>query len=162
MTKEDIMKREKEINTPELSIAGNVMAWKNTIIQLSNVSSLSTVALDPVAFPLWTIVGSFIAIILIPFKLAFLTFLFWVVAAIVIYAWYKQNQEIAKQRNLIIMMNSGKVFVIGFKDKEFLEKVYGVLSSIIAEGNESSEHIRININNSTISEEAHVLNDLIL
>lgn len=32
MTKEDIMKREKEINTPELSIAGNVMAWKNTII----------------------------------------------------------------------------------------------------------------------------------
>lgn len=162
MTKEDIMKREKEINTPELSIAGNVVAWKNTIIQLSNVSSLSTVALDPVAFPLWTIVGSFIAIILIPFKLAFLTFLFWVLAAIVIYAWYKQNQEIAKQRNLIIMMNSGKVFVIGFKDKEFLEKVYGVLSSIIAEGNESSEHIRININNSTISGEAHVLNDLIL
>lgn len=162
MTKEDIMKREKEINTPELSIAGNVMAWKNTIIQLSNVSSLSTVALDPVAFPLWTIVGSFIAIILIPFKLAFLTFLFWVLVAIVIYAWYKQNQEIAKQRNLIIMMNSGKVFVIGFKDKEFLEKVYGVLSSIIAEGNESSEHIRININNSTISGEAHVLNDLIL
>ena len=66
------------------------MAWKNTIIQLSNVSSLSTVALDPVAFPLWTIVGSFIAIILIPFKLALLTFLFWVLAAIVIYAWYKQ------------------------------------------------------------------------
>lgn len=60
------------------------------------------------------------------------------------------------------MMNSGKVFIIGFKDKEFLEKVYGVLSSIIAEGNESSEHIRININNSTISGEAHVLNDLIL
>lgn len=162
MTKEDIMKKEKEIDTPELSIAGNVMAWKNTIIQLSNVSSLSTVALDPVAFPLWTILGILIAVVFIPLKLIIVTLLLWIFSAIGIYDWYKKNQEVAKQRNLIIMMNSGKIFVIGFNNKEFLEKVYGVLSSIIAEGNNSSEHIRININNSTISGEAHVLNDLIL
>lgn len=159
MTKENIIK--KEINTPELSIAGNVMAWKNTIIQLSNISSLSTVALDPLKFPFWTILVILGGFVIISESVG-ITFLIWIIAAAIIYFWYKKNQELAKQTNLIIMMNSGKIFVIGFKDKAFLEKVYGLLSSIIAEGNNPSEHIRININNSTISGEAHVLNDLIL
>lgn len=49
------MKKEKTIVTPELSVVGNVMSWKNSVIQLSNISSISTVPLELLPFPTWAI-----------------------------------------------------------------------------------------------------------
>jgi len=49
------MKKEKSIITPQLLIDGNIMAWKNSAIQLSNVSSISTVPLELMPFPSWTL-----------------------------------------------------------------------------------------------------------
>lgn len=153
--------KSKEIRTPELSVAGNVMSWRDTIIQLSNISSLSTVPLELAAFPYWTIIVILVGIFLLQESMA-ISFVAFGVAAVVIYLWYEKNLELKNQRNLVIMMNSGIVFVICFADKGFLQKVYGVLSTIIAEGNTASKHIKIDINNSVISGEARILNDLIL
>lgn len=154
-------KKESEIKTAELSVAGNVMSWHNTIIQLSNISSLSTVSLELKKFPFWTIVALLIGLIFLKYQMLIAIIAFGL-AGVVIYLWYRENERLKSQKNLIIMMNSGKTFIICFEDKQFLKKVYAVLCTIIAERNHSSKHIKININNSTISGEANVLNDLIL
>lgn len=49
------MKKEKTIVTPQLFIAGNIMTWKSSALQLSNISSISTVPLELMPFPLWAI-----------------------------------------------------------------------------------------------------------
>lgn len=152
----------KEIRTPELLIVGNAMSWKDTVIQLSNISSLTTVSLNPEPFPIvWIIVMILASVFLIRYYL-FVSVLLWGFAGLLIYLWYKQNQQLAQRRNLRIMMNSGKLFVIAFNNKEFLKKVYGVLGSIIAEDSHSTKNVRISIENSTITGEASVLNNLML
>ena len=135
------------------------MAWKDSVIQLSNISSISTVPLALKQFPLWTLIGIFIGLLLFKFS-ALTAILFIALSVICIYLWNKQNMELKSQKNLIILMNSGITFSFLFKDEKFLNKVFGVLSSIIAEGNKGSHHVKININNSTISGNANVLNDM--
>lgn len=53
-------------------------------------------------------------------------------------------------------------FSIIFNNQKFLDKVFDVLSFIIAEDGKVNHNIKININNSTIDGNAHVLNDLAL
>ena len=59
-------------------------------------------------------------------------------------------------------MNSGKVFTFIFYDKKFLDQVFKVLSSIIAEKRKEGQNIKINISNSNISGDAKILNDLFI
>ena len=65
------MKKEKTVQTPELFIAGNIMAWKDSVIQLSNISSISTVPLALKQFPLWTLIGIFIGLLLFKLTISF-------------------------------------------------------------------------------------------
>lgn len=153
------MKKEKNIITPQLMIAGNIMAWKDSVLQLSNVSSVSTVPLELMPFPTWVLlvflagIGAFVT--------SWLAAVVFIAVAIgIIYYWYQKNENLKMQRNLIILMNSGITFSFLFNDQKFLNQVFGVLSSIIAEGGKEDRHVKININNSTISGNAKILNDM--
>ena len=155
------MKNEKTINTPQLAITGNIMAWNDSVIQLSSISSISTVPLALTPFPMWTLLlflgglASFMTSLIVAIVCI-------VIGVIVIISWYQKNEEIKLQKNLIILMNSGNTFSFLFKDKTFLNQVFGVLSTIIAENGKEERHVKINISNSTISGNAKILNDIVL
>lgn len=158
------MKKEKNIMTPQLLIDGNIMAWKDSVIQLSNISSVSTVPLEPVSFPSWTLLMLLVGLLALMASktsaILFIAIAFIAIAAIGILCWYSKNEDLKTQKTLIILMNSGMTFSFLFNNQEFLDKVFGVLSSIIAEGGKAERHVKININNSTISGNASVLNDM--
>lgn len=153
------MKKEKSIVTSQLLIVGNIMAWKDSVLQLSNVSSVSTVALEPLPFPSWALLALLAGLAMFIFSWVPAT-IFIVIGMVSILCWYFKNEDLKEQKNLIILMNSGITFSFLFNNQEFLDKVFGVLSSIIAEGGKEERHVEININNSTISGNAKVLNDM--
>lgn len=155
------MKNEKTINTPQLAIAGNIMAWNDSVIQLSNISSISTVPLALTPFPLWIILLLFGGISSFMYS-KIMAIVIIVIGLVAIIGWNQKNEEIKQQKNLIILMNSGITFSFLFRDKKFLNEVFGVLSSIIAEHGKEERHVKININNSTISGNAKILNDMFL
>ncbi len=58
-------KKEKSIETPELLIKGNIMCWEGTMVQLSNISCISTMPLEQLEFPkyaLLLLLGGFIVL----------------------------------------------------------------------------------------------------
>lgn len=152
------MKKEKTIETPELSISGNIMKWENSIIQLSNISSISTVPLSVQAFPWWTIILIVLGMSIFDTSVL-IALLMFAISAIIIFSWYQKNKEIKTKKFLVILTNSGISFSFLFNNKKFLDEVLHVLSCIIAEGKTTNHNIKININNSTITN-SQVLSDL--
>lgn len=146
------------IDTPRLWVKGNIMCWDGTMIQLSNVSCISTIPLVQAAFP-------FISILLLLLGL----FLFkynWMVSLVLlgvggvwIYHWYRINEERKKNTILNIVMNSGNCLQFVINNKEFLDKVLKVLEEIIIDGGVGKQNVSINIEGCQITGNARVLND---
>lgn len=153
------MKQEKTIDTPQLLITGNIMVWKDSMLQLSNISSVSAVALQPVPFPLWTLLVFLLGLFMFSVKVI-LAIAMIIIAVFFIFLWAKNNSDISKQKKLIIRMNSGTVCSFLFNDKKFLDQVFNVLGAIISEAGKEERNIKIDINNSTISGNAKILNDM--
>lgn len=153
------MQKDKTIDTPQLVITGNIMLWKDSMLQLSNISSVSAVALQPVPFPGWALLVLLLGLFAFTIQ-AVIAFVMIVVAVSFIFLWVKNNNDISKQKKLIIRMNSGMVCSFLFNDKEFLDRVFGVLGTIISEAGKEERNIKIDINNSTISGNAKILNDM--
>lgn len=147
---------EKAIETPYLQIRKNIMRWNDTFIQLSNISFISASNMAPmklhILFPILFLVG-----ILIMDASLLTSFLFLIVGAAGIYYWFSENKKRKSQAVLTIRMNSGHNVYFTFDDREFLFKVIGVLESIIVDG---GKDIIISIKDCTISDDAHVLNNM--
>lgn len=147
------------IDTPQLFLKGNIMCWDGMMIQLSNVSCISTMPLAQAAFPLPAIV-----IIL----LGLFAFKYSAVAALVlicgggfwIYSWYRTNVERKKNTILNIVLNSGNQLQIIINNKDFLNKVLKVLEHIIIDGGVGNKKVAINIEGCQITGNASVLNDV--
>lgn len=153
------MKKEKTIETQELLITGNIMSWKGTMLQLSNVSCISTKPLEEDEFPKFSILLLLIGFWL--FKSNFiLSILFLASGGIWVYVWYQENQIKISQSILNICMNSGVNLQFLFKDRNFLEEVLHVLEKIILEGGVGEQNVSINISRCDFSGNAQVLNDL--
>lgn len=152
------MEKEKEIETTNLLIKGNIMSWEGTIVQLSNISFVSTLPLEPLKFPRITIVLLIIGVL--AFKLnGIIAVILLVLCAGYIYYWASASIERESKKVLSIGMNSGNDLHIIFNDKVFLQKVFQVLKQIFIEGGIDNQTISINIQNSQISGNAKILND---
>lgn len=149
----------KSIDTPMLFIKNNIMTWDYTVVQLSNVSYISTSQIEPVKFPTWTLVGLIMG--MATFSINFiLSICILAISGIFIYKWYMNNEERKKEKCLNIGMNSGKTFYILFKEEEFLRKVVAVLQEIFREGGVGKEIVSINIRDCKFGGHAKVLTDL--
>lgn len=144
----------KSVETPEIVIKGNIMTWKNTMLQLSNVSSIST-AQDIPTFP-----GASIALIVLGFLLfnnfkyveilqavGIILIIFGIVP-IVVYAMAVSDHKYY----LSVTMNSGICYNLVVKDKKFLKKMLDVLEQIIIDGGVGNRNYTINIQNSTLGD----------
>lgn len=154
------MKQEKKINTKELTIQGNIMIWEETMIQLSNVSCISTTPLVNVKFPKLSILLLFIGLAVLKSNGVFGVFLFSAGLLWIYFGWYLINEKRKKSTILTVGMNSGVDMNFLFSNKGFLDDVLRVLECILIEGDIGKDSIYINIHGCDISGNASILNDL--
>lgn len=153
------MDEKKSIQTKRLLIRGNIMSWDNTMIQLSNVSCLSTAILDEVPFPKYAILLVLAGIVLLKFNVV-VGLIALAVAGGWIYTWYNTNKKRSLQTVLSINLNSGLNFNLLFGNRAFLEDVLKVLEKIITEGGIGDRNLSIDIYGCKFSGNAQVLNGL--
>ena len=135
------------------------MSWDNTMIQLSNVSCLSTAILDEMPFPKYAILLVLAGIVLLKFNVV-VGLLALAVAGGWIYTWYNTNKKRSLQTVLSINLNSGLNFNLLFGNRAFLEDVLKVLEKIITEGGIGDRNLSIDIYGCKFSGNAQVLNGL--
>ncbi len=161
------------IETPQLLIKGNIMSWKGTMIQFSNISCISTRPLAQTVFP-----SSSLTLLLIGFVAFIFSLLMSIthnlplmfigllasiscsgLGAAMIYTWYKTNEERKKNTVLNIVMNSGNNFQFVIKNSDFLDKVLKVLEQIMIDGGVGKQNVTINIQKCNFAGDAQILND---
>lgn len=150
---------EKKIEIPGFYITGNIIKWENTMIQLGNVSYITTGKLSPKPFP-WLAVGIMLVSLALFGVNALVGFALLVVGAAWLYLWNWENDNRKKHIILSIVMNSGNILQILFSDREFLNNVKKVLEKILIDGGTGTQNIAVNITDCKISGNATVLNDL--
>lgn len=153
------MDTKNSIETKQLLIRGNIMSWDNTMIQLSNVSCLSTAVLEEIPFPKYAILLILAGIILFKFNVL-VSLLVIAAGGGWIYTWYNTNRKRSLQTVLSINLNSGLNFRLLFGNRGFLDDVLKVLSKIITEGGIGDQNLSIDIYGCEFSGNAQVLNGL--
>lgn len=147
------------IDTPRLFVKGNIMCWDGTMIQLSNISCISTSPLVQFGFPFVSVAIMLFGLLL--FKLnVILAFILLIGGAAWIYVWYRANEERKRSTILNIAMNSGNHLQFMVNNREFLNKILEVLEQIIIEGGVGNQNVAINIQGCQITGNAKVLNDI--
>jgi hypothetical protein len=147
------------IKTDYLVIRDNIMEWGNTMIQLSNVCSISTLTfVQKNPFPMYSLI--LVAVGLLGMQFSTATGIVILGLGIVwIYLWWNKNNNPDKTETLNITMNSGTVFGFLFKDEVFKMRVLRVLEGIIADGGKRKiGDINIDINNCDIKGDLSFMN----
>jgi len=149
----------KSIKTRELLIKGNIMSWEGTMIQLSNVSCISTSPLEKVEFPILSILILAVAFFYLKNKSIIGVIFLAVGLAWIYYGWYRINEKRKLETILSVSMNSGMNLRFLFSNGVFLDDVLQVLEEIIIEGDIGEQNVSINIQGCEISGNASLLNN---
>lgn len=156
----EFLQNEKCIETDQLNITGNIMTWQGTMIQLSNVSYITTKRVNVTPFPWGGLVLIGVGACAWIFTKSWLALLIILLGGVIIGEWYIENKKRAQLKILTICMNSGKNLQFLFTDWMFLNRVLSVLEKIIVSGGIGSQNISIDLSGSQFSGDAHVLNNL--
>ena len=146
------------IETDFLTIKGNMMKWSDTIIQISNISIISTVNVAAKRFPFLSLLILSGGIVLMKFEEVGAAFgaLLILAAAMWILVWYIEKKEKDDMQQLSILMNSGTVYSIVFHNKKFLAEVMKCFSEILSTPAHTGD-LTINIKNNTFSGQAKAI-----
>ena len=156
-----IKENEKGITVDSLNITRNIMMWDETMIQLSNVSSITTRQLNPIYVPWYPIaVILFLLGLLRTRSYSGRMMGFWmIVAGVVIAFWcYFMNLNRKEKIILTIQMNSGVNYYFMLKEKRVRNQLLAVLEKIIADGGVGNASISISVKDCTIRDNAQLFN----
>lgn len=153
------MRKELKIGPEKLLIRGNIIAWQDMVIQLSNVSFVSTSEVSAMPFPMYSLIVFLIGIILLYFSLS-IGILILILFAVSMVCWYMLNEEHRRGLILTIMLDSGHSFQLIFQNRKFTQEVLKLLMEILTDGNTHDRSILINIEDCTIEEKENVINEL--
>lgn len=150
----------KIIETPFIRVENNCLEFKNTFIQLSNISLFSTEPIRP-SYRLLSV-----AIIMILMGISFFSFtktssvILIGVGAVCGFIWYSNWKKAVNSCCMTIITNSGMIYPIVFMDKKFLKEVVTVMIDIMKNpGN--ARTITVNVNECTFSDDASVVENMI-
>lgn len=152
-----VKKANREIHVGALKIHGNSIEFGDTVVQLSNVSLVSTEDVEHSAFPIWGLLGVLAGIVLLSVN-------FWIgilcvlVCGIILYGWYREVQQAKASKRLVIVTNAGKRFPIVFQDEGFLKNVLETIKELIANPEEASDVV-FNISTSKMEIKKAVFKD---
>ncbi len=151
----------KTIKTAYLTIEGNLLKWAGTIIQLSNVSLVSTANVAEKPFPIISVLIGLVAIGLIwigKFAIVF-GIVTTISAAYWIYSWREDNHELRQMQKLNILLNSGLTYTIVFYDRKFLAEVMRCFEKILRDQTHDEKYV-INIKDNVITGGATVIDQV--
>lgn len=145
----------QRIETDFLYIEDNMMKWSDTIIQVSNISMVSTANVGSKPFPILSVLVILLGIGLFQLS-ALLGFLF--IAAGVAWEiyWYQQTEKEKGMQLLKISLNSGVQYTILFHSKKFLTEVLNKIAELISKPS-SQKSLIINVKDSTFAGNAAVV-----
>lgn len=156
----DLVSR-KQVETPEIVIKGNIMTWENTMLQLSNVSSISTAKDNPV-FPTMSVVIMLLGVFLASsFKYVAILQTIGVILLIcgISLVLTYIVAIVDKKIYLSVIMNSGVCYNLVVKDEKFLKSMLETLEQIIIDGGVGNRIYTINIQNSTLDGNVSIMNN---
>lgn len=148
----------KNIETPFLKVRGNCLEIENTIIQLSNISLLSTTDVAPDKFPILSVVLILIGCVFAE-RIEVVAAVAIIIGGAWLFYWYLAAQKAKELKRLTIITNSGNVFPIVFDDEKFLSKVVTVMTDIIRDPAHARD-ITINVKECTFSDDASVIGNM--
>ena len=137
----------KKIETPTLTIKDNILKYKNTVIQLSNISKCEIAPEPKKSYSPWIFVGFIIGIVMLFFEsLIVLGFIILALCGIIFVVICNENTD--PNMYFILELNSGSIILFSSKDREFLWKAE---SEIIKCFNDNREGTIINFSDCTIT-----------
>ncbi len=149
----------KVIETESFSIRGNIISWKETIIQISNISMISTSDMDKQRFPYYVIL-----LLLASFWLmgdyAALGVILLLLCVGIVALWIRKKRKLEAMKRLSFVLNSGGIFTLVFDNKKFLDETVDVLTELLTTSKRDVHKI-INIHNSTM-QNCNVIRDNVL
>ena len=148
-------RKEKRVNTPSLSIVGRLLRWEDTIIQIDNISLISTADFQQTSFPLWSLVLILIGLLLIRYSV-FVGLICLTGGGLAIWFWNPEVQKTQSYKYLNIQLNSGRVFSLLFESDVFLKQVLDVFANIFEDDNLAGKNIYIDIKNCRIDDHSNV------
>ena len=152
-------KNETTITTNELVIEGHLLKWENVVVQISNISSVTTMKVIPPRFPAMALILTFVGIVLITVDNAGSSRYYYssgsavtaigiallILSIIRMLVWYSEAEPLMNKKYLSICTNSGMTYLILFRDEQFREKVLRVFTTIFAKGNRAGDTYYIDI-----------------
>ena len=148
-------RKEKRVNTPSLSIVGRLLRWEDTIIQIDNISLISTADFQQTSFPLWSLVLILIGLLLIRYSV-FVGLICLTGGGLAIWFWNAEVQKTQSYKYLNIQLNSGRVFSLLFEYDVFLKQVLDVFANIFEDNDLTDKNIYIDIRNCRIDDHSNV------
>ncbi len=148
----------QRVETDFLYIEDNIMKWSDTIIQISNISLVSTANISSRPFPILSILLLLIGVGVM--KLAILAGIVILSAGIVwIVIWNQQVEKEKEMQLLRISLNSGITYTIVFNSKKFLSEVFKQMTDLISKPL-SSRNLTIDIKDSTFGDNSSVVRNM--
>ena len=148
-------RKEKRVNTPSLSIVGRLLRWEDTIIQIDNISLISTADFQQTSFPLWSLVLILIGLLLIRYSV-FVGLICLTGGGLAIWFWNAEVQKTQSYKYLNIQLNSGRVFSLLYESDVFLKQVLDVFANIFEDNDLTDKNIYIDIRNCRIDDHSNV------
>lgn len=157
-SEKDLMgnKKEKTVQTRNLFIQGHLLQWEGVIIQISNISLITSSNMNRPIFPIWAGIMAIIGLSLL--KLVwYVGLIALAIGGVGIYFWYSEVERVKNNKYLNILLNSGFTYSILFTNEDFLQNVMQVFANIFEDAAEDHANYYIDIKNSTISNGASVV-----
>lgn len=151
------LNNKKTIETDILNVRGNLISWKDTFIQISSISMISTTDVDKNSFPILSIVMGLIGLFVMKTSVL-IGLLLLAFCGLWIYKWYSDTERLKKLKKLNIILNSGGTYTLVFNDKLFLDQVISILENILSTSDKNS-NITFNIKDNTFEGNSSVIKD---
>ena len=148
--------KEKTVKTEKLLIQGHLLRWEDVVIQISNISLITSSDVITAQFPTWAGIMAVVGLALLGL-VWYLGLILIAIAGFAIFSWYSSVQEAKNRKYLNILLNSGQTYSIMFQSKHFLNDVLQVFANIFEEGSAGGTNYYINIKDSKIDHNSSII-----
>lgn len=143
---------EKTVKTSNLTVEGHLLRWSDTVLQISNISLITSGNMEAPAFPTMGLVFVLAGLLGLSAgsAIALIGLVALCVGGFLFYRWYVAWQKSKECKYLHILLNCGYTYSILFENEGFLQQVLEVFANIFKDGGEAGTNYFIDISNSRI------------
>ena len=105
-------KQEKTVQMKQLLIQGHLLRWEGVIIQISNISLITSTNLNPPRFPIWAAIAVLAGISLLD-PIWYVGLIAMAVGGYSIYSWYSEYEEVKSHKYLNTLLEISGVLIVG-------------------------------------------------